>query len=448
MFKKVLIANRGEIAVRIIRACRDMGIFSVAVYSEADEDALHTQIADEAICIGSARSKDSYLNIENIITAALCSGAEAIHPGFGFLSENPVFAKKCEENNIEFIGPKSETISLMGDKIKARETAHKAGLPMASGGFDAIKSVDDAKIFAKEIGYPVMLKAASGGGGKGIRIVECEDEIETAFNSSSSEALSNFGDDRLYMEKYIINPKHIEIQILADKFGNVVHLFERECSLQRKQQKMVEEAPSIFLDDNLRNTMGEKSVALAKLVGYEGAGTIEFLVDKDKNFYFCEMNTRVQVEHPVTEFITGVDIICEQIKIAYGEKLSVKQEQLKILGHSIECRINAENPENNFSPCPGKINSLFLAGGIGVRIDTAIYDGYTIPPYYDSMIAKLIVFGETRDIAIARMKRALTEMLFDGISTNVDFQLKLINSKIFETGDFHTKSIESGEFND
>lgn len=448
MFKKVLIANRGEIAVRIIRACRDMGIFSVAVYSEADEDALHTQIADESICIGSARSKDSYLNIENIITAAICSGAEAIHPGFGFLSENATFAKKCEENNIIFIGPKSETIALMGDKIKARETANKAGLPMASGGFDAVKSSKDAKVFAGEIGYPVMLKAASGGGGKGIRIVECEAEIEPAFNSSSAEALSSFGDDRLYMEKYIINPKHIEIQILADKFGNVVHLFERECSLQRKQQKMVEEAPSMFLDDKLRRVMGEKSVELAKLVGYIGAGTIEFLVDSDKNFYFCEMNTRVQVEHPVTEFITGVDIICEQIKIAYGEKLSIKQDELKILGHSIECRINAENPENNFAPCPGKINSLFLAGGIGVRIDTAVYDGYTVPPYYDSMIAKLIVFGATRDIATARMKRALTEMLFDGISTNVDFQLKLINSKIFETGNFHTKSIENGDFND
>lgn len=444
MFTKVLIANRGEIAVRIIRACRDLGILSVAVYSEADKEALHAQIADEAVCIGPAPSKESYLNISNIIEAAIGAGAQAIHPGYGFLSENADFARACAENGLVFIGPREETIRALGDKTSAREMAREAGVPLAEGSDGIVETIEDAARWAEKIGYPVILKASAGGGGKGIRVAENETQLKEAFESASSEAVVNFGDGRLYMEKFISKPRHIEVQVLGDNEGNVIHLYDRECSIQRRHQKLIEEAPSPFLDEEHRRSMCDCAVRLAKRAGYVGAGTVEFLVDSEQNFYFCEMNTRIQVEHPITEAITGIDLVAWQLRIASGEKLDIVQEDVPRRGHAIECRINAEDAQ--FRPQPGTIQSMHLAGGAGVRVDTAVYQGYTIPPFYDSMIGKLIAFGCDRAQALARMKRALSEMLFEGIVTNTDYQLSILLSKAFETAQFHTNSIEDGTF--
>ncbi len=448
MFRKVLIANRGEIAVRVIQACRDLGVIAVAVYSEADRDALHAQIADEAICIGPAPARDSYLNMQNIISAALASGAQAIHPGFGFLSENAEFAELVTENGLAFIGPKPETIRRMGDKAEAKRTAIRAGVPVALGTDGAVASYTEAEREAARIGFPIMCKAAAGGGGKGIRVAFHASELKAAYDAASSEAQANFGDGRVYLERYVHNPRHIEVQVLGDNFGNVVHLFERECSIQRRHQKLIEEAPSSFADDDFRTRICTAAANLAREVGYRGAGTVEFLADEDKNFYFCEMNTRIQVEHPVTEQVTGVDLVCEQIRIAAGEPISFTQEDLTLRGHAIECRINAEDPTRGFAPCPGTIEGMHLAGGPGVRIDTAAYQGYTIPPYYDSMIGKMIVYGADRAQAIARMKRALAETLFDGIQTTTDYQMHILSSEAFAKGAFHTNSIENGDFDD
>ncbi|MDR5586814.1 acetyl-CoA carboxylase biotin carboxylase subunit [Clostridium aquiflavi] len=438
MFKKVLIANRGEIAVRIIRACREMGILTVAVYSEIDKEALHTQLADEAICIGPAIAKDSYLNIVNILSACVLSGADAIHPGFGFLSENAKFAKMCKECNIKFIGPDYESIELMGDKARAREIMKKANVPVVPGYEGEIENETHALGIAKKIGYPIMIKAAAGGGGKGIRIARSDEEFLKGYKTAKSESKACFGDDRLYIEKFIERPRHIEFQILADEYGNVVHLGERECSLQRKNQKVLEEAPSNILNEEIRNTMGEIAKKAAKAVNYKNAGTIEFLFDKDNNFYFMEMNTRIQVEHPITEMITGVDLVKEQLKIASGEKLLLKQEDIKISGHAIECRINAEDPENDFRPCPGEVSELCVPGGMGVRVDSAIYCGYNIPYFYDSMIAKLITFGKTREEAIVKMKRALGEFAVGGVKTNIDFQFSILEMQEFLDGNYDT----------
>ncbi|GAA0077947.1 acetyl-CoA carboxylase biotin carboxylase subunit [Clostridium sp. CTA-5] len=438
MFKKVLIANRGEIAVRIIRACREMGILTVAVYSEIDKEALHTQLADEAICIGPAAAKDSYLNITNILSACVLTGADAIHPGFGFLSENPKFAKMCRECNIKFIGPDYESIELMGDKARAREIMKKANVPVVPGYEGSIENEEHALSIAKEIGYPIMIKAAAGGGGKGIRVARNDEEFLKGYKTAKSEAKACFGDDRLYIEKFIENPRHIEFQILADEHGNVIHLGERECSLQRKNQKVLEEAPSNILTEEIRTNMGEIAKKAAKAVNYKNAGTIEFLFDKNNNFYFMEMNTRIQVEHPITEMITGVDLVKEQLKIAYGEKLSLTQEDIKITGHAIECRVNAEDPENDFRPCPGEISELCLPGGMGVRIDSAIFCGYKIPYCYDSMVAKLITYGKTRDEAIVKMKRALGEFAVGGVRTNIDFQFSILETEEFLRGEYDT----------
>ncbi len=436
MFKKVLIANRGEIAVRIIRACRELGLRTVAVYSEADRSALHAKIADEAVCIGPAASSESYLNVRAIIGACEITGADAIHPGFGFLSENASFARTCEKCGITFIGPDSHSIEMLGDKAAAKEAMKAAGVPVITGSDGAVKSFEEAKRIAAEIGYPVMVKASAGGGGRGIRIVEKAEELESQINAAKQEALSAFGNDEIYIEKFVVNPKHIEIQILADSQGNVISLGERDCSMQRRNQKVLEEAPSTVIDEDTRRKMGEAACAAAKVCGYKNAGTIEFLVDKDKHFYFMEMNTRIQVEHPITEEVTGVDIVKEQLRIAAGEPLSYKQEDIKLSGHAIECRINAENPAMNFMPSPGVIDSLFIPGGPGVRVDTAVYQGYEITPYYDSMIAKLIVHGKDREEAIAKMKWALAEFIVDGVSTNIDFHLKLIRTEAFEKGDY------------
>lgn len=436
MFKKVLIANRGEIAVRIIRACRELGLRTVAVYSEADRSALHAKIADEAVCIGPAASSESYLNVRAIIGVCEITGADAIHPGFGFLSENASFARTCEKCGITFIGPDSHSIEMLGDKAAAKEAMKAAGVPVITGSDGAVKSFEEAKRIAAEIGYPVMVKASAGGGGRGIRIVEKAEELESQINAAKQEALSAFGNDEIYIEKFVVNPKHIEIQILADSQGNVISLGERDCSMQRRNQKVLEEAPSTVIDEETRRKMGEAACAAAKVCGYKNAGTIEFLVDKDKHFYFMEMNTRIQVEHPITEEVTGVDIVKEQLRIAAGEPLSYKQEDIKLSGHAIECRINAENPAMNFMPSPGVIDSLFIPGGPGVRVDTAVYQGYEITPYYDSMIAKLIVHGKDREEAIAKMKWALAEFIVDGVSTNIDFHLKLIRTEAFEKGDY------------
>jgi len=442
MFKKILIANRGEIAMRVIRACRDMGIISVAVYSEADRDAMHANIADESLCIGGALAKDSYLNMPAIITAAQISGAEAIHPGYGFLSENTAFVQMCEENNIKFIGPGAKSIALMGNKAEAKNMMTKAGVPVIPGSDGAVHSLTEAEDICDMIGYPVMIKASSGGGGRGIRLVSDKNALKNAYGMCRSEAKASFGDDEIYIEKFIENPRHIEIQILADEHGKVIHLFERDCSLQRRHQKIIEEAPSTFMDEDLRNKIGEAAIRAAKVTGYANAGTIEFLVDKNKNFYFMEMNTRVQVEHPVTELITGIDIVKYQIKIAAGEPLGISQNDVKLLGHAIECRINAENPDKNFAPCPGKIKELNVPGGPGVRVDSAVYQGYNIPPYYDSMISKLIVFGNDRDEAIARMRRALAEYLFEGIITNVDYQIELLSTDEFLAGEYNINFVD------
>lgn len=442
MFNKILIANRGEIAVRIIRACREMGISTVAVFSEADKDALHTQLADEAVCIGPAKSSESYLNMQNIISAACLTKAQAIHPGFGFLSENSTFASMCKECNITFIGPAGETIDLMGNKANARRLMIEAGVPVTPGSDGLIDNIDEAKALAEEFGYPVMIKASAGGGGRGIRIVRTPEEFEDAYVSAKNEARISFGDDSVYMEKVIEHARHIEVQILADEYGNVVHLGERDCSLQRRNQKVLEEAPSAAISDEIRKQLGDAAVRAAKAANYKSAGTIEFLYSKDNKFYFMEMNTRVQVEHPITEMITDVDIIKEQIKIAMGEKLEFTQDDINISGHSIECRINAEDAENNFAPSPGKISYLLLpGGGLGLRIDSAVYAGYTIPPYYDSMIAKVITKGKTRQEAIDKMKRALSEFVIEGIKTNIDFHLNLLNNDKYLNGDFDTSFI-------
>ncbi|MFL0195101.1 acetyl-CoA carboxylase biotin carboxylase subunit [Clostridium sp. WILCCON 0269] len=442
MFNKILIANRGEIAVRIIRTCREMGIETVAVYSEADRDALHTQMADEAICIGPASPRESYLNIQNIISATVLSGAEAIHPGFGFLSENSKFARICKECNITFIGPTAECIENMGNKSNARNIMRKAEVSIIPGSKEAINSGEELLKVAREIGYPVMIKASAGGGGRGIRIVHKESELIKNYENAKAEAKIAFGDDTIYLEKFIESPKHIEIQILGDNFGNIVYLGERDCSMQRRNQKLLEEAPGKVITEELRMSMGEMAIRAAKAVNYNNAGTIEFLLDKSGEYYFMEMNTRIQVEHPITEMITGIDIIKEQIKIAAGEKLSFSQEDIKINGHSIECRINAENVKKGFIPSPGRIEELYVPGGPNVRVDSAVYSGYNIPPYYDSMIAKLIVYGKDREEAICRMRRALGEFVIEGINTNIDFQFELINSSEFIKGTYDTKFIE------
>ena len=439
---KILIANRGEIAVRIIRACKEMNIKTVAVYSEMDKDAMHTRLADEAICIGPANASKSYLNLKNIIEAANITGADSIHPGFGFLSENSQFAKICEESCIKFIGPSYQVIELMGNKSNAKELMKSAGVPVIPGSEGSVKGLKDAIEIADKIGYPVMLKAAAGGGGKGIRIVNSVEELENNYNIVKQEAKISFNDDEIYIEKFIKNPRHVEIQILADEHGNVIHLGERDCSIQRKNQKVIEETPSTAIDDKLRNKMGEAAIKAAKVAGYTSCGTIEFLVDSDKNFYFMEMNTRIQVEHPITEERTGIDIVKAQIKIAAGEPLKLKQKNIEFRGHSIECRINAENPSKNFMPCPGTITGLNLPGGNGVRVDTAIYEGYTIPPSYDSMIAKIITHGDTRNEAISKMKRALEETVIEGVNTNIDFLFKIIKNPNFIRGNFDTSFIE------
>ena len=446
MIRKILIANRGEIAVRIIRACKELGISTVAVYSEQDKDAMHTQLADEAICIGSGKSKDSYLNSTNILSAAVATKSNAIHPGFGFLSENATFAAMCEACNIKFIGPKSETIDLLGNKSMAREVMTRAKVPVIPGSKGIIETFEEAKKEAKRIGYPIMIKASSGGGGKGIRLVRQEEELENAFYTAKSEGATNFGDDSVYMERFIENPRHIEFQIIADNHGNVVHLGERDCSIQRRNQKVLEEAPARVLTEELRQKMGEAAINGAKAAGYVNAGTMEFLLDKSGEFYFMEMNTRIQVEHPVTEMITSVDIVKEQINIANNNKLSFKQEDIVLRGHAIECRVNAEMPYRNFAPCPGKITFLNIPGGNGVRVDTAVYSGYTIPPLYDSMIAKLIVHGKDRNEAIHKMIRALEEFVIEGIESNIDFQFDILNNEVFKSGNFDTSFI-SKEFN-
>lgn len=440
MFKKILIANRGEIAVRIIRAARELGIATVAIYSEADKEALHVALADEAICVGPAKSTDSYLNMNAVLSAAIVTKAEAIHPGFGFLSENSKFATMCEEMNIKFIGPSGAVMDKMGDKINARAEMIKAEVPVIPGSDGEVFTAKEAIAVADQLGYPVMLKASAGGGGKGIRKVNSHEELEPAFESASQEAQAAFGNGAMYIEKVIYPARHIEVQILGDSFGNIVHLGERDCSLQRNNQKVLEEAPSVAIGKTLRQSLGEAAVRAARAVNYENAGTIEFLLDEQSgNFYFMEMNTRVQVEHPVTEFVTGVDIVKEQIRIAAGQPLSFTQEEVQITGHAIECRINAENPKLNFAPSPGKIKELYLpSGGVGLRVDSAVYSGYTILPYYDSMIAKVIVHGENRFDALMKMQRALYELEIEGVVTNVDFQLDLISDKHVIAGDYDT----------
>lgn len=443
MFQKILIANRGEIAVRIIRACRELGIKTVAVYSEADREALHTQLADEAVCIGPAQSLDSYLNMERILSATIATKAEAIHPGFGFLSENSKFVEMCQKCNIVFIGPSAEVINKMGNKSEARSTMMEAGVPVVPGSREPVYDAVKGQRVAAKIGYPVMIKASSGGGGKGMRIAENEEEFAENFHTAQMESVRAFDDDTMYIEKYVRNPKHVEFQILADKFGNVVQLGERDCSIQRNHQKVIEESPCAVLTPELRKKMGDEAVRAAKAAGYENAGTIEFLLDDQQNFYFIEMNTRIQVEHPVTEMVSGIDLIKEQIYIAAGLPLGFRQEDVHLEGHAIECRINAEDPSKNFRPCPGTIQEVHLPGGFGVRIDTAVYNGYEIPPYYDSMIAKVIVHDKTRAGAIDKMRSTLGELIIDGVITNLDFQYDILNDKDFQDGDFTTAFIET-----
>lgn len=442
MLKKILIANRGEIAVRIIRACREMGIHTVAIYSEADRNALHKTLADESVCIGPAPSNKSYLNIKAILEAACLTGADSIHPGFGFLSENANFAKMCEEIGIKFIGPKHELIELLGNKSKAKETMKNAGVPVVPGSDGLISSKEQAIELAKQIKYPVILKASAGGGGRGIRIAYNENELKKEYDIVKQEAKVSFNDDSLYMEKFVENPRHVEIQILADEHGDCIHLGDRDCSVQRRNQKIMEETPSSFISNKTREKMGKIAVEAVKKIGYSNAGTIEFLVDKNKDFYFMEMNTRVQVEHPITEAVTGIDIIKEQIKIASGEQLQYVQKDIKINGHSLEVRINAENPDKNFMPCPGTITGLHLPGGNGIRVDTAIYEGYTVPQNYDSMLAKIIVHGKDREESIAKMKSAIAELVIDGIDTNRDFIYKILENKNFITNNYDTSFIK------
>lgn len=441
MFEKILIANRGEIAVRIIRACREMGIKTVAVYSEADRDSLHTLLADEAICIGPAPSNQSYLNMERILSATVAMKAEAIHPGFGFLSENARFAELCEKCNIAFIGPSADIINKMGNKSEARKTMMDAGIPVVPGGKEPVYTVEEALELAKQIGFPVMIKASSGGGGKGMRISYGVEDFEANFQNAQMESIKGFSDDTMYLERYIEKPRHIEFQIMADKHGNVVHLGERDCSIQRRHQKVLEESPSVAISEELRQQMGDTAVKAAKAVGYENAGTIEFLLDKNKNFYFMEMNTRIQVEHPVTEMVSGMDLIKEQIRVAAGEHLSVSQADICLKGHAIECRINAENPSKNFMPSPGLITNVHVPGGNGVRVDTHIYNDYKVPANYDSMLMKLIVHGKDREEAIAKMRSALGELIIEGIETNLDFQFEILSYPAYQEGDTDTHFI-------
>ena len=443
MFNKILIANRGEIAVRIIRAARELGIKTVAVYSEADVDSLHVKLADEAVCIGPASSTDSYLKIPNIISAAQITGSQAIHPGYGFLAENASFAKICAQNNIVFIGPRPELINMMGDKATARETAIKNKVPITKGSDGIVPDVEEAKKVAEWITYPVMIKATAGGGGKGMRIAHDEKELVENFIAAQNEAKAAFGNPDVYIEKYVEEPRHVEIQVIGDKFGNVVHLGERDCSIQRRHQKLIEEAPSAGIDARTREKMGKFAAKLAKGIGYDSVGTLEFLVDKNMNFYFMEMNTRIQVEHTISEEITGVDLIKEQIKVAAGEKLDFTQKDIEITGHAIECRINAEDSENGFLPSSGTLEKYIPSGGIGVRIDSHSYQNYEIPPYYDSMIAKLIVKGKTREEAISRMKRALKEFIIEGVDTTIPFHLKVLDNKDFNKGTIYTNFIET-----
>ena len=436
MFNKILIANRGEIAIRIIRACRELGVKTVAVYSTADKTALHAQIADEAVCIGPAPSKDSYLNSKALLAACEITGAQAIPPGFGFLSETSHFVRLCDKCGIKFIGPGADAMDAMGDKANAKKTMIENNVPVVPGSDGVVGTLEEAQEIAAKIGYPIMVKASAGGGGRGIRLVEKPEELEAAMTAAKQEAKQFFANDDIYIEKFIVNPRHVEIQLLADEHGNVIYLGERDCSLQRRNQKVLEESPSPIMTEELRRRMGEAAVRAAKACGYANAGTVEFLVDKDLNFYFMEMNARIQVEHPVTEMVTGVDLVKAQINIAAGLPLQYKQEDIKLSGHVIECRINAEEPKNNFRPCPGKIKSIHMPGGFGVRIDTAVYQGYEIPPYYDSMIAKVLVKGEDRKEAIQKMKVALSEFLIEGINTNIDFQLNLLRDEDVESGNF------------
>lgn len=440
MFQKVLVANRGEIAVRIIRTCKYMGIETVAIYSEADKDSLHVQLADESVCVGGPKSSDSYLNMENIITAALSKGAEAIHPGFGFLSENADFAQLCEACGITFIGPKSESIKQMGNKSKARDIVMEAGVTVVPGSKGSVSDIAEAKRIATEIGFPILIKASAGGGGRGMRIAYDLKEFTAAFDTAKLEAKNAFGDDTMYIEKYMIRPKHIEFQMLADKYGHVIHLGERDCSIQRRNQKIIEEAPSRISDD-LRRQMGAAAIKICQAVHYENAGTIEFLVSNDE-FYFIEMNTRIQVEHPITEMITGMDIIKEQIRLAAGEKLNIAQQDIVLRGHSIECRLNAENPKLGFRPSPGKINLIHVPSGNGIRFDSFIYKDYEVQPYYDSMIGKIIVHGQDRTEAIKKMRTTLEELVVEGIDTNQTFLYLLMNDRDYSNGNFDTSFVE------
>ena len=445
MFNKVLIANRGEIAVRIIRACRELGLRTVAVCSEADKTALHAQIADETICIGPAASSESYLNTAAIISACAITGAQAVHPGFGFLSENAGFARNCERCGIKFIGPRPESIEMMGDKARAKQTMKAAGVPVVPGSDGVVHDLRSAGEIAAEMGYPVLVKASAGGGGRGIRLVERPEELENALATAQQEALRFFGDGSVYLEKYIIGPRHVEVQILADEHGNTVHLGERDCSVQRRNQKVLEECPSPcgLMTPQLRDKMGRAAVAAAKAAEYVNAGTIEFLLDASGEFYFMEMNTRIQVEHPVTELVWGVDLVKWQIRIARGEALAFRQDELAPRGHAIECRINAEKPEEGFRPSPGTLRALLMPGGPGIRVDSAIYAGYTVPPYYDSMLAKLIAYAPTREEAIAKMNWALAEFVVDGVDTNIDFQLKILRDETFLSATYDIAYLES-----
>ena len=445
MIRKLLVANRGEIAVRIIRACRELGIESVAVYSEADKDSLHAQLADQAVCIGPGPSTESYLNMESIISATMTTGADAIHPGFGFLSENARFAQICEKCGIIFVGPPSSVIRSLGNKQEARNTMEAAGVPVIPGTKGAVLDIDAGKKEADRIGYPVIIKAALGGGGKGMRTAFSPEEFEKAFLTAKKEAQMAFGDGTMYIEHFVEKPRHIEFQILADQQGNVIHLGERDCSIQRNHQKMIEESPSAAVSDKLRRKMGKAAVKAAKAAHYVNAGTIEFLLEKDENFYFMEMNTRIQVEHPVTEWVTGMDLVKEQIRIASGLPLQVSQKDVHVQGHAIECRINAENPKKNFRPSPGTISDLHFPGGQGIRVDTGIYPGYTVPPYYDSMLAKLIVHGRTREEAIAKMKSALGEVVIQGVDTNIDYQFEILSHPDFQSGNFNVGFLSTHE---
>ncbi|MBL7191250.1 acetyl-CoA carboxylase biotin carboxylase subunit [bacterium] len=445
MIKSVLIANRGEIALRVIRACQELGLTTVAVYSKADADSLHVRFADEAVCIGPPESSKSYLNIPALIGAAEIAGVDAIHPGYGFLAENAAFADMVESMGLKFIGPSSKAIALMGDKPLAKARMKNAGVPVTPGSEGVVGSLAEARLVIQKIGYPVMIKAAAGGGGRGMRLVRNEEKLETSFEMARAEAETGFNNPDLYIEKFIENPRHVEIQVLADSYGNVIHLGERDCSIQRRHQKLIEESPSPAVDKELRAEMGGAAVEAAKAAGYESAGTVEFLLDKNGNFYFMEMNTRIQVEHPVTEMVTGLDLVKEQLRIAMGEKLSIKQEDIRFRGHAIECRINAEDPSRQFMPCPGLIESLHIPGGPGTRVDTHIYQGYHIPPYYDSLLAKLICWGDDREEARSRLIRSLGEMVIEPIKTTIHFHLQVVNNPEFISGKFDTGFIERNQ---